>query len=525
MTTKIAVVLCQALLAVAPVFEAQAAVPKASCRKGDPTESGLQGETTAAERDSGPKEYKCNADLVGQVQGEGASWQLAAWKNCAYYDQANNPSGLKEPGTVVVDVSDPSHPVITDHLTDISMNDPWESLKVNPARQLLGGAQRPGPGFAIYDISGDCRHPVKKATVVLPGSKGHAGQWAPDGNTYYVTTINNDPSIIAVDTTDVTAPKVITTWIPPGNVSPIFHDLEFSKDGNTAYQTIIGGLPAIPAGTQNGLLILDVSDIQQRRPNPTIRIVGQTIWDDGSIIAQNALPIRIAGKPYVLFTDEAGAFRDGLAAGQAACGAGKSMNGFPRLIDVSNPAAPTTVSKLQIELADPTMCTAALQTIPVSKSGDQFFGYSCHYCNVDDADNATVAACSCFGAGLRFFDIKDPLKPKEIGYYKPPAQGTKTLPGSQYFLRAGAGFSHPIDWSPAKPSFPKDRGQTSGDVWATFQDNGFTVIHLEQVTKGGGCSTGGGSLGALLMLGALALLRRRRGSLQARPGLGDSNGS
>src|SRR4051794_15032114 len=66
-------------LAILPFLAAQAAVPKAICRKGDKTESGMQGETTAAERDSGPKEYNCNADLVGQVQGEGASWQLAAW--------------------------------------------------------------------------------------------------------------------------------------------------------------------------------------------------------------------------------------------------------------------------------------------------------------------------------------------------------------------------------------------------------------------------------------------------------------
>jgi uncharacterized protein (TIGR03382 family) len=109
---------------------------------------------------------------------------------------------------------------------------------------------------------------------------------------------------------------------------------------------------------------------------------------------------------------------------------------------------------------------------------------------------------------MRFFDIRDPAKPKEIGYYKPPAQGTKVLPGSQYFLRAGAGFSHPVDWAPAKPSFPKDRGMPSGDIWATFQDNGFTVIHLDRGSSG--CGTGGAGPGALLGLGVLALLRRRR---------------
>jgi MYXO-CTERM domain-containing protein len=512
MNSRIAAASCELILILTPILSASAAVPRASCRKGDRVESGMQGETTQAEVDSGPKEYNCNADLVGQSQGEGASWQLAAWKNCAYYDQANNPNGLRQPGTVVVDVSDPAHPVITEHLTEIAMIDPWESLKVNPPRQLLGGAQQPGPGFALYDISVDCRHPILKSSVVLPGSRGHAGQFAPDGKTFYITTITNNPSIVAVDITDTTAPQVIATWVPPSGASPspIFHDLEFSKDGNIAYQTIIGGISAIPAATANGLLTLDVSDIQQRRANPTIRILGQITWDDGSVIAQNALPVTIAGKPYVLFTDEAGSFREGMSAGQAACAAGKSANGFPRLIDVSNPANPTTVSKLQIEMADPANCTKVLNAIPISASGAVMFGHSCHYCNVDDASNATVAACSCFSAGMRFFDIRDPAKPKEIGYYKPPAQGTKVLPGSQYFLRAGAGFSRPVDWAPAKPSFPKDRGMASGDIWATFQDNGFTVIRLDRGGGSGGCSTGGAGAVALVGLGVLLLRRRRK---------------
>src|SRR5262249_42067078 len=148
---------------------------------------------TDAERDAGiPLQgaVKCNADLVGQYQGEGASWQLTAWKNCAYFDQRHpaeaNPSGATEthPGGVVVGVSDPTHPAATTWLTADAMIDPWESVKVNPARQLLGAGQRPqtggpGDGFAAYDIS-DCKQPVLKSNVHLPGSVGHTGMWAPD---------------------------------------------------------------------------------------------------------------------------------------------------------------------------------------------------------------------------------------------------------------------------------------------------------------------------------------------------------
>src|SRR3954471_13392914 len=129
--------LCRSLVAIltlAPAI-ASASIPIAHCRAGDKTESGLQGQTTQAEIDTGAaaKGFNCNADIVGQYQGEGSSWQLTAWKNCAYFDQRNNPAETKK-GTVVVDVTDPTHPTPIKWLSDPAMIDPWESLKVNPAR-------------------------------------------------------------------------------------------------------------------------------------------------------------------------------------------------------------------------------------------------------------------------------------------------------------------------------------------------------------------------------------------------------
>jgi uncharacterized protein (TIGR03382 family) len=66
-----------------------------------------------------------------------------------------------------------------------------------------------------------------------------------------------------------------------------------------------------------------------------------------------------------------------------------------------------------------------------------------------------------------------------MAYFKPPAQGTKVIPGSQYAnTNTTPGFVRYYDWATSKPSFPKDRGMTSGDVWTTSQDNGFMVIRL-----------------------------------------------
>ena len=85
-------------------------VPKAQCGPSDRTESGLQGQTTSAERASGDSErgYNCNLELVGQFRGEGAFSQdgPAYFDHCAYMATENDPQ-QEHPGVVVIDVSDP----------------------------------------------------------------------------------------------------------------------------------------------------------------------------------------------------------------------------------------------------------------------------------------------------------------------------------------------------------------------------------------------------------------------------------
>src|SRR5262245_27492823 len=86
-------------------------VPKAACGPKDRVDTGLQGQTTLAERmtKSSETSYGCNLELVGQFRGEGASWQMAALDTCAYYGTANNP-GQQQKGVVVIDASNPAKP-------------------------------------------------------------------------------------------------------------------------------------------------------------------------------------------------------------------------------------------------------------------------------------------------------------------------------------------------------------------------------------------------------------------------------
>src|SRR5256884_4212441 len=195
----IATVALPGLLLSASIASAQAissdgfpgSIRKAICGTGDHTEGGLQGETSLQERMSGDSEpaYNCNLELVGQepqdtYQGAYSQDGPAYYDVCAYYgtDRAATGQGIK-----VIDASDPAHPRVTAHLTDTpAALNPHETVATNANSRLLVAGQTDGPNFAVYDIS-DCRHPVLKSSVSLPGSDGHMGAFAQDGNTYYLT--------------------------------------------------------------------------------------------------------------------------------------------------------------------------------------------------------------------------------------------------------------------------------------------------------------------------------------------------
>jgi hypothetical protein len=459
-----------------------APVPKAKCGPGSRAESGLQGATSLAERFGGASAqgFRCNMELVGQWQGEGASWQMAWFGECAYYDTANS-SRQQHPGVVVVDVADPAHPNAVQYIDTPTMRDPWESLHVNQRRKLLGGAEAEhgtgiGNAFEIYDVS-DCRHPMLKSTLQIPGSHAHAGNWTPDGEFYYVTQgfRGVDGIMPIVDTSDAANPKVVETWKFAGDGRP--HDTNFNADGTRMYSPQPGYFTA-PVGSSSfgpeGLIVLDTSDIAARKPHPEVRIVSTLFWKDGGQ-SQAALPVAIGGKPYLIFTQELGSGGGGASSRAAACSQQLPPFGFPKIIDISDDTKPREVAKLMLEVHDPANCSMTM-----GEATNPAFVYDSHYCNVDDARDARLLVCSFFESGLRAFDIRDPYHPREVAYYKPPAQGTKDLPGSNLQNYTGSGgvtLNRTADWASSFLRILKRRDGTT-EVWFTSQDNGFQVVRF-----------------------------------------------
>ncbi len=449
-------------------------VRKAICGPDDRPETGLQGQVPLIDRVSGRSQqgYSCNLELVGQWQGDGAGWQHAWYEDCAYYGTTAR-EGREHDGVVVIDASEPTNPRPSEYLTSPAMIDPWESLKVNERRGLLGavdGTDGAGsPYFDLYDLKGDCRHPQLEASVLMDNAGGHEGNFASDGLTYYgaYSTYN------AFDISNTKNPVQLISWTPPGG----YHGLATSPDGMRGYFTTNNIVPATAVTpASNGFVIADTSDVQLRKPDPEIRVISQIAWADGSI-GQHPIHIRIAGKPYVVFVDENGSGGLGTpATWQFACANGLPPYGFARLFDVSDETAPKLVAKMMLETHDPANCAQVVG----DTTGQVIFGYDSHYCTVDNPDDATVLGCAYFNSGIRVFDIRDPYFPREIAYFNPPAQADKQgqLRGSQhdsFYLTQTGGLLN-ADWCSAQVRFVPERGE----LWGTCQDNGFMILKFRE---------------------------------------------
>ncbi|HMH17102.1 MAG TPA: hypothetical protein VK572_03035 [Burkholderiales bacterium] len=457
-------------------------VPKAVCGRSDHAESGLQGQTTSAERASGDSErgYNCNLELVGQFRGEGAFSQdgPSYFGHCAYMATENDPRQL-HPGIVVIDVSDPRNPHPTAYLAETAAGrNPHENNKVNQARGLLGLAQSNGPNFAVYDLSENCAYPRLASTFDVPNSSGHMGGWAEDGKTYYIgQSFRGVGGILPIiDVTDPYQARWLLNWTFTGDGRP--HDLSTNKAGTRLYAGQPGTFGAAPNNSSfgpDGLVILDVSDIQFRRPNPQIRIVSRLFWNDQGQVEQ-MLPFFSHGRSYLISTDESGG-QAGVGGLPAACARGASPYGYSNVIDITDETNPRIVSKIMLEVHDPKNCSKFLTEPPDVGAG--LLDYSTERCNVDRTNDPTLVACGSRGTGTRIYDIRDPLHPVEIAYWKGPAPRTAFLPGSGSWA---PGVDITVEKQAGMPRFVRARAANGKghelNLWLVGDGNGFQVLRF-----------------------------------------------
>ncbi|MDQ3729153.1 MAG: hypothetical protein M3355_06140 [Actinomycetota bacterium] len=418
--------------------------PSIPCGKGSRPETDIQGRVPLADHTSGraAEGYTCNTKQLGSYEvPENPIGTIGGFKveryvddsgnECAYYDTTLlAPTNLfdREAGVNVMDMSDSSHPKFVTRLVTPAMLSPHESLVVSRERGVLAAVSG-NPAFLpgvidLYDISKDCRAPVLKSSLPV-GVFGHESGMAPDGKTFYAASPGTS-TIVAVDITNLSLP------IPIGYGDYDSHGLSISESGNRAYV----------AGTGSGLIVLDTSEVQDRAADPELTEISRLAWDSMSI-PQNAIPIRVDGKKYVMEIDEFGA---------------QSEVGAARIISVQDETKPKVVSNIRLAVHQPENFAEQAgdpgATNPVQ-------GYAGHYCNVPERVDPGIVACSFILSGLRVFDIRDPRNPKEIAYFNAP-------------IKDRTGPLEASNWAMSSPAFDTE----NGEIWYSDGFQGFYAVKV-----------------------------------------------
>ena len=452
------------------------AIPQARCGPRDEPETDLQGRVPPQDVATGRafQPYSCNLELVGRLPTTSFA-NFEAYGDCAYW-------GIKTAGggTQVADVSNPESPVPTTVLTTRAMTDPWESLRVHAGRGLLVADNQFSGFLDIYDVSEDCRQPKFISSTDMSPAVGHEGWFSPDGMTYYVSTTGSPGArtVFPIDISDPAAPKLLASWAFDYQT----HGGWTSEDGKRSYICQQTDPP------HDALLIVDTTDVVERKPNPKPRLVSAIRMGDNRW-CQNAYRVTYGkgakARPHLVVFGEKGGAPDCSRVND-----GWATSAYPRIYDITDERRPKLVSEALLEVQLPEHCQEVRNEGVVTND----FGYSVHYCSPDRLYNPTILACSWFGSGLRVLDIRNPARPRELAYYNPgmpfgvfgaaPRPVVRAGRGEIWFVTDSTGF-HVVRFRDGVWPFKKARRcPTFPDFWFAHYNEDSTCATAS--TKGVG---------------------------------------
>ena len=210
-----------------------------------------------------------------------------------------------------------------------------------------------------------------------------------------------------VDISDPGSPREVSAWAAPeqvdtpshpGFAQAYFHGPAYLR-GDRAYLSY-GRL---------GLVVLDISDVREPR------LVARLSFGDlgGKIGCHSAVPV--PGRDLLVVNSEA-----------IEEGSGDPLD-YAYLVDISDETAPRVVSSLPLPKPQ-----TGLPYPSYYRKGGRFGPHNQHHYQGNPAHLALRdhVLMTYFNAGLRLFDITDPLQPAEVGWFVPgdPQQRRGTLP-------------------------------------------------------------------------------------------------
>ncbi len=453
--------------------------PPANTETDPPAESDrLQGQVPLADQENGRslQPYMGNMRLVGQqdVENRGENGNLGWIGDCAYV-AAYFGGKDRLAGMAVVDASNPSNPELVKIFTgtpgtresQVEAHEGRGMVIVMPfSHPATPYGAPPGPSqLQIYDASKDCRDPIRVATYDFNGGEvpgeivTHEHRISEDGNTVWATVGSPETpgdALMAIDMSDMANPTLIASWDlshEPGMPESGMHDLEVNADGTRAYGNYNY---LVDNEVQQGLVVLDTSEVAERRTDAQIRRISSFNWGppENFGYTHSSHLVKIAGRDYVIAMDETMGDRGG----PDNHGVGAPW-GWARIIDINDEEYPLQISTIKLEVCEEQY---AEQTDPDGAI------YGSHYLGVDDPFDTSLVFFTWYSSGLRVWDVRDPYQPKEVGYYIPGARPDTVLPVSD---------SYPNNLVDYTYSYVRYRPET-GHVWFNSLFNGFQIVEL-----------------------------------------------
>lgn len=468
-----------ALLLSACTTMEEAAVDDASAAFADNLEPGIQGQQMAADKPGSilATPYSKGVRVVGNERiGRDSNVQMVWAGDCAYIASSSSSFlgwGLttkpEQFGVAVIDVSDPTAPKQVGLLREpgaIYAAETIDAVKAPDGRMVLAaGAYHNGHGSAmpnddpawlnIYDLS-DCTRPKMMAQVVWPGNS-HTVSLSPDGRTVYGTNMSpftGGGGLQVMDISDMSKPKYLGKFPATRADGSTFefaaHEIAVSPDGKRIYAGVISsqsdhfnnGIPLMPPSAKllgnegGGVLILDSSDIAERKPNPKLRLVSAIPKGGWHVVMQ----ANIGGVPHLVGGAEL-----------TAC-----PGTWPVISNIADERNPAIAGEFKLAMSRPENCPERTEAEKMSSGITPSDGTSTlHYNDVDSATDTRLGLFNFMWAGLRIADIRNPAKPAEIAYFKPGDVCT----GHVRYV-------------------PK-----SGHIWLTCAKSGFWVLELSDAVR------------------------------------------
>lgn len=341
-----------------------------------------------------------NMRLVGHthLDGEGDCMHVNLKDGYAYVGH------MGERGTSILDVRDPTAPRLVTRIPSFP-NTHGHKVQIVDDVLLVNRERIPrstGPwvaGMAIYDIGS----PTKPREIAFwpAGGKGvHRPTFWEMPYAYVSAGADgySDQFLTILDLSDPASPDEVGRWWLPGMRTGAGEPTGWGDDWVVKFHhAIVRGDRAYCSWWDQGVVILDVSD------KGAPRFVSQLTWEhDVSRATHTAFPL--PARDLLVVTEER------IPAGCV----GVAPN--TRIVDISDELNPKVVSTFPVPEGD--FCNR----------GGRFGPHNVHEMRPGTMSDPNTVYLTYFNAGIRVYDVSDPLQPKEIAYYIPdPPPGQPSI--------------------------------------------------------------------------------------------------